>query len=48
MYMVFKANFDKVTTQLYSDCFVVVVVVVNIVVIVLTFIAVHIGCSYGQ
>ena len=43
-----QANYDEVTTQLYLVCFVLAVVVVNIVVMVLIFVAVHIGFSYGQ
>ena len=43
-----KADYGEVTTQLYWGCFVVVVVVVDIIVVVLNFVAVHIGFSYLQ
>ena len=43
-----QANYDEVTTQLYLVCFVLAVVVVNIVVMVLIFVAVHIVPSYGE
>ena len=40
-------NYDEVTTQLFGGCFV-VRVVINIVNVVLIFVAVHIGSSCGQ
>ena len=43
-----KANYDKVTTQLFWGCFVVRVVVVDIVVVDYIFVGVHIGFSFGQ
>ena len=40
-----QANYDEVTTQLYLVCFVLAVVVVNIVVMVLIFAVVQFGFS---
>ena len=42
------ANYDEVTTHLYWVIFVVVFDVVDIVVVVLNFVAIHIVFSYGQ
>ena len=43
-----KLTSAEVTTQSFWGCFFVVVAVVNIVVVVLSFVAVHIGFSFGQ
>ena len=42
------SNYDEVETQSFWGCFVVLVVVVNIIVVVLIFVACHIGVSYGK